>query len=140
MPVQWCDYKPYQALEAPTSLMFLYLGRVFFGGSKPGSATIRGHLYCVTVSDHCFMVPMTFPTCAFPSRELHIEGVPGLDALMRVGSCGDIQISLLQHIQDFVRKIKIQDMVIKTSFDPVLSLLAMRRLEEMNWAGEGCFR
>lgn len=37
-----------------------------------------------------------------------------------------------------MRSIKVQELVGRKRFDSVLFLLAVRRLEELNWAVDGC--
>lgn len=52
---------------------------------------------------------------------------------MKVEECEGMLFSLLHHVHDFVRDIEMQELVGRTRFDLLLSLLAVRRLEELNW-------
>lgn len=89
-------------------------------------------------ADHCIMVLMAFLSRAFPLRELVIQDLPGHDASMQVGAYGGVMFSLPQHVHDFVRGFKIQDLLEGTLFETFLSLLAIRRSNKLSWAVEGC--
>lgn len=125
-------------MEVPTNLMFSDLARELVDEQEPSSGMIKGHLYCVAVADHCIMVLTAFLTLVFSPRKVLIHDLAGSDARMQTGSCKNVQFPLPQHLHYFGRDIKIQDLVERTRFNPALSILTIRRLEELNWAAEGC--
>lgn len=51
---------------------------------------------------------------------------------MRVSGCGDISFPLPQQVHDFVRGIKVQDLVVGTQLTPVLGLPGIRWSEELD--------
>lgn len=73
------------------------------------------------------MVVTATPTCAFSSRELSIQDLPEHHARMRTEAFESILFSLPQHMHDFVRGIKVYELVGRTRYDPVLSLKTMQR-------------
>lgn len=75
---------------------------------------------------------MAFLTRVLPPRELVIQHLQGHDARIWVGACGDLLFPLSQHAHEFVGDIKLQYLVEGKQFDPVLSLLPVRRSEELN--------
>lgn len=84
------------------------------------------------------MVAMAFLAFAFPSGALAIQDLAEHDERMQDSACGGILFPFSQHVHDFERGIMVQDLVEGTQFDPESSLLAMRRLETLNWAVGGC--
>lgn len=121
-----------------TNPLVLYLGREIVDGREQSFATIRGHLYCNAVLDHCGMVRLVFLTCMFLQCRLPIQRLLIHDARMRVSSCDGMLFQLLQHVHELVRGIIIQDLDERTRFDSVLSSLAIWRSEDLNWGAEGC--
>lgn len=67
-----------------------------------------------------------------PPRELHNQDVPGHDGRMQVDLSGGVLFSLPQRKLDFFHGIKIQELVARSRFEPVLALLAIRRAEQLN--------
>lgn len=85
------------------------------------------------------MVLMALSTRVFFPHDLVIQDFPVHDDDMRVAACGGIFFPLLQHVQDLLHGIKVQDLDKVTRFDLVLSSLAVQCLEESNWTIDGCF-
>lgn len=105
---------------------------------EPSLPTTRGYLSRVACANLCVTVLMAFLTCSFFPCELAIQGLKGHNVRVRVWSCGGILFPLLRHVHGFVSDIKVQDSVEGTRSDPVLSLLAIRRAEELNRGLKGC--
>lgn len=59
---------------------------------------------------------------------------------MRIGACAGILFPLPLHMLKFVCDIRYQDLVERMRFDSMLSLLTIRRMEELYWAAKGCLR
>lgn len=76
--------------ESAISPIFSYWGRIFVGGPKPSSSTIRVHLYRVGSVDHCVTVFVVFSTFVFFPYELTAREFLGHDARMRIQACGRI--------------------------------------------------
>lgn len=112
-------------------------GTEFVNGHEPSSSTVRGHLYHVACVDHCAIVLVAFLARAFSSHELTIQDLPEHDAHMRVGARNTILFLLLQHVQEFVRGIKVLEFVEANRFDHLLFFLAVHRFGKVEL---GCRR
>lgn len=66
----------------------------------------------------------------------HFNFYEGTTARVRVGSRGSILVPLALHVHELIHGTEIPDLVKGARFDLVLSLLAKRRLEELNFVAE----
>lgn len=57
---------------------------------------------------------------------------------MWVGPCWDVLFSLLRNVLELSHLVNIWNLIVGTGFEHVLTLLAIRIAEELNWALEGC--
>lgn len=105
----WRQYKPFRALEVPTSAMYFYLRLEFVEGKEPNLSTNRENQYWDAITNHCVTVMIAFITPMFPQKELKIKYLPGYDARLRVGTCEGNLFLLPQSVDEFVCCIKIQD-------------------------------
>lgn len=90
-----------------------------FRGHKPCATTFRRDLYRVVLAcaNNCVAVLVAVLTSVFPSRKQAIQNLPEQDARMRDEKCEGI---LFMH-----------SLVEGTQFDPLLSSLTRRRLDEL---------
>lgn len=75
---------------------------------------------------------MAFLTRVFSPQESRNQDMLGYVARMRVSGCEGILYSLSQKVHNFTRSIKVQELVAGTWFSLVLTLLAIRQLEELD--------
>lgn len=115
-----------------------FLGREMVKGRVSRSTTMKENQYHVAFANHSFMMLMAFLSYVWPPRELQIRDLSGHHAHMWAQSCGGILNSFPQHVFEFDHGIKIQKLMARTRFNPVLALLAIWRAEELNWAAQGC--
>lgn len=132
MPEWWRDYIPNLVLEVPASPIFLFPERKLCSEPEPSLTTIRWPFRFADVADHCVMIFMLFLICEGPQREFHSQNLPGHDEWMHAGSCVGILFPLPQHVHDFVCSVVTLDLVDGKRFISLLSVLAIKRLEELN--------
>lgn len=71
-------------------------------------------------------------------RELAVHDLPGNGTLMLIGACEGIMYPLPHHVDNFVRNIKLQELVQETQFDSILFWLAVQNMKQLNWAINHC--
>lgn len=114
MPEYWGNYESDRATEVPISPLLAYVGREFVDGRKPNSSKIKRHLYSVACASYCVVWWMMILDRVFPPRELIIQDLPGHFARMQVAAFDGVLFLLSQYVHDFVRGIKMQDLVEQT--------------------------
>lgn len=134
----WGNYQPCRTCGVPTGPLFAYLGQEFVDGREQSLSGARAHLYKVACSNSFVAVLMAFLAPIFPPQKLATQDLTEHEPCMWGATSEDILFPQLQHVRDFVRGIKMQNLEEGTQFDLVLSLLAVRRLDKLSWVIDGC--